>query len=90
MRAIIKQKRCHNHHLVQMSTSPPKKTKVAFDVWSIFPESGEPSNACLERVQKDIWILVRAPTLPGLFIQPEVSDMMKLHAVKLGPPNTPY
>lgn len=74
----------------KISTRPKKNAKVSVDVWSNFPESGEPSNACLEKIHKDIWILVQTPTTPGLFIQPEVSDMMKLHVVVVGPPNTPY
>ncbi|XP_065310863.1 ubiquitin-conjugating enzyme E2 Z-like [Dermacentor albipictus] len=52
-------------------------------------ENEEPSPQCLMRVKKDI-AEFRAQPPYGLFIAPQEDDLTKIHALVVGPSDTPY
>ncbi|XP_050043586.1 ubiquitin-conjugating enzyme E2 Z-like [Dermacentor andersoni] len=59
------------------------------DVWDpISHEHEEPTPLCLARVKREIaYIYARPPH--GIFIEPEEDNITKMHALIVGPPNTP-
>ncbi|CAF1033701.1 unnamed protein product [Rotaria sordida] len=48
-----------------------------------------PKAAALARIKRDIFNLLKDPP-PGIFIVPEPDDITKIHALIVGPLNTPY
>ncbi|KAH6933539.1 hypothetical protein HPB50_016062 [Hyalomma asiaticum] len=67
------------------STIPPTFP----DVWDpISPHNEEPSPTCLARVQREVFFHTHLPR--GVFVEPEESDVTRLHALVVGPRDTPY
>ncbi|CAF1467495.1 unnamed protein product, partial [Rotaria sp. Silwood1] len=50
---------------------------------------GIPKAAALARIKRDIFNLLKDPP-PGIFIAPEPDDITKIHALVVGPLDTPY
>lgn len=64
---------------------------MLLDPWSpISGEHEEPSPTCLARVQREIARIYNARRPRGVFAVPEECDVTKLHAVVVGPRDTPY
>lgn len=52
-------------------------------------DSQQPSATCLARIQRDIWSVFNDPP-PGMFIVPDLDNITKIHALIVGPFDTPY
>ncbi|KAL3199815.1 hypothetical protein MRX96_043774 [Rhipicephalus microplus] len=70
---------------------PSKLSSMLLDPWNpISAEHEEPSPTCLARVQREIARTYKARQPHGVFVVHEEYDVTKLHAVVVGPRNTPY
>ncbi|CAF0745650.1 unnamed protein product [Rotaria sordida] len=49
----------------------------------------QPSATCLARIKRDIWSVFKDPP-PGMFIAPDPDNITKIHALIVGPFDTPY
>ncbi|KAK8772946.1 hypothetical protein V5799_012521 [Amblyomma americanum] len=64
--------------------------KKYLDFWDpIAHEHDEPSPQCLARVKREIANVYTRPP-QGIFIEPEETNITKIHAVIVGPAGTPY
>lgn len=71
------------------AAGPSKLSSTFLDAWDIIsPPNEEPSPTCLARVQREAFLHTRLPR--GVFVEPEESDVTKLHALVVGPRDTPY
>jgi len=52
-------------------------------------DTQEPSATCLARIKRDIWSVFKDPP-PGMFIAPDSENITKIHALIVGPFDTPY
>jgi len=49
----------------------------------------QPSATCIARIKRDIWSVFKDPP-PGMFIAPDPENITKIHALIVGPFDTPY
>jgi len=52
-------------------------------------DSSPPSVHCLNRIKRDLATIYREPP-PGMFVVPDKEDMTRIHAMIIGPLDTPY
>ncbi|KAL1424954.1 hypothetical protein MTO96_019813 [Rhipicephalus appendiculatus] len=75
----------------QRAHGPSKLSSMLLDPWNPISEKHEePSLMCLARVQREIYRIYNARRPRGVFVVPEEYDVTKLHAVVVGPKDTPY
>lgn len=52
-------------------------------------DSETPTATCITRIKRDIWSAFKDPP-PGMFIAPDTENITKIHALIIGPFDTPY
>ncbi|KAH8019623.1 hypothetical protein MRX96_006727 [Rhipicephalus microplus] len=67
----------------------PRRSAAACSLETALSKRKKPSKQCMLRLNHDLKNIIDNP-VPGVFVEPEKGDITYVHAVILGPDNTPY
>ncbi|KAL3214674.1 hypothetical protein MRX96_034771 [Rhipicephalus microplus] len=67
----------------------PRRSAAACSSKTTLSQRKQPSEQCLLRLNEELKDIIDNP-VPGVFIEPEKGDITYIHAVIVGPENTPY
>ncbi|CAF0922475.1 unnamed protein product [Adineta ricciae] len=82
-----------NNSASATSTAMEDVSSIMRNPWDPFHcadwDMQQPSATCLARIKRDIWSVFKDPP-PGMFIAPDSENITKIHALIVGPFDTPY
>ncbi|KAL3214673.1 hypothetical protein MRX96_034770 [Rhipicephalus microplus] len=67
----------------------PRRSAATCNLETALAQPKQPSEQCLLRLNQDLKNIIDNP-VPGIFVEPEKGDVTYVHAVIVGPDNTPY
>ncbi|CAF0882573.1 unnamed protein product [Adineta steineri] len=83
----------HDESVSSASAAVDDVSSIMRNPWDPFHcadwDMQQPSATCIARIKRDIWSVFKDPP-PGMFIAPDADNITKIHALIVGPFDTPY